>query len=135
MSFHDYNSEHCDVSVLEGKTFVRLEKTDEELIFWAENKADSYSLYHIQGCCECVYIEDVVGDLEDLENTPILKAEEVRSQTLPPVNDYDSSWTWTFYKFSTIKGSVTIRWYGTSNGYYSEEVTCCKWYDDPEEDL
>ena len=52
-------------------------------------------------------------------------AEEVISDENPPevTKEYqESSYTWTFYKFATIKGSVTIRWYGESNGYYSESV-------------
>ena len=57
--------------------------------------------------------------MDDLVGTPLLVAEErVNNGT----NDGYDSCTWTFYEFRTIKGSVTVRWYGTSNGYYSESV-------------
>jgi len=74
---------------------------------------------------------DIVGDLDDLVGVPILLAEEVihGQDTNPDVVDtpkYQDSFTWTFYNLSTIKGSVTIRWYGESNGYYSESVDFIK---------
>lgn len=124
--------EELKFEILKGKTLTSVKqlKNDDdevyEIVFHTtENK--KYRLYHSQSCCESVFVESIVGDLEDLLNTPILTAEESSNDNH---NDEDESgsWfqenseTWTFYKLSTIKGSVTIRWYGSSNGYYSESV-------------
>ena len=71
-----------------------------------------------------VYIEDISGNLSDLVGSPFIQSEEVSSD--PPARSADEyvpeSETWTFYKFGTAKGYVTVRWWGTSNGYYSESV-------------
>lgn len=103
-----------------GKTFASITHGDDELIFETTDGM-RYIMNHIQDCCESVSIEDICGDLEDLVGTPILKAEERSNYEDPPPNE-ESDYTWTFYEFATIKGVVTIRWFGTSNGYYSESV-------------
>ena len=66
----------------------------------------------------CVRLEDIAGDWADILNQEILQAEEAVSKT----KDGDGSATWSFYKLATIKGSITLRWCGSSNGYYSESV-------------
>jgi hypothetical protein len=128
MSYIPYEN-HCPVSVLTGKTLVRAErKGDEEIVFVTDN-GEAYKMYHSQDCCETVLIEDIVGELADLVGAPILQAEEASNSDNPKVygdpGEYqysDESHTWTFHKLATIKGGVTIRWYGSSNGYYSESV-------------
>ncbi len=121
-----------EVTELIGKTLVKVENKDnEELVFTASN-GDEYKLYHMQDCCESVTIDDVVGDLQDLVGSEILKAEERVNEGRPEgiePNNYnfaDDSETWTFYHFATMKGRIDIRWFGTSNGYYSESVDFCK---------
>ncbi len=79
--------------------------------------------YHQQDCCESVYIEDICGDLQDLVGAPLLVAEEVSNYDAEPLYESEESYTWTFYKFATRKGYVDVRWYGSSNGYYSESVS------------
>lgn len=110
---------------LKGKTLVSVsgEVRGEEMVF-ETSTGEKYRLYHYQYCCESVTIEDIIGDLNDLIDSPILMAEKVTSHENPgDVGfNYQDSFTWTFYKLATIKGYVTIRWYGESNGYYSEEV-------------
>jgi len=135
-----YN-DRCDVNELVGKTLkdVHHDKENEALFFLTEDGV-GYVMQHFQDCCESVTIESIVGDLQDLVGTPILVAEERASgqrdgEKLGTVPDfiYIEAWkakrdyvpeseTWTFYTFRTIKGTVDVRWYGTSNGYYSEGV-------------
>jgi hypothetical protein len=100
----------------------RAEADDAELTLYLSN-TNYVRFSHHQDCCEHVYIEDICGDLDDLIGAPLVEAEEVSNYDAGPLGEYDESYTWTFYRFRTRKGSVTVRWYGSSNGYYSESVS------------
>ena len=107
----------CRIGVSEENTIVDFECTD----------GSEYQMYHDQDCCEFVWLDDVVGDFEDIMTGPILVAEMNTNQEEDPeikLNEgyIDESYTWTFYTLRTNRGTVTMRWFGTSNGYYSEEV-------------
>lgn len=111
------------IEMLLGKTLTAIENENNETLVFRTNTGEVYHMYHSQDCCETVQVEEIIGDPEDLLNNPILQAEEVSSSDPQPgLSTSDESFTWTFYKLATIKGSVTIRWLGESNGYYSEEV-------------
>lgn len=112
------------ISELIGKTFEWITVNDDKTgINFRTDDGKEYKMWHRQDCCECVQIEDINGDLQDLIGSPILQAEESVSENADPKpKEYSESWTWTFYKLATAKGYVTLRWLGESNGYYGEEV-------------
>lgn len=116
--------EWTSIEELEGKTLVRVEQLSDpdDYIEFETEDGEVYVMYHSQDCCESVDIEDISGDLGDLIGYPIISAYESSNSG---ENDWGSE-TWTFYSVATVKGSVTIRWYGSSNGYYSESVDFVK---------
>lgn len=135
----------AEFSGLKGKILISINRIGDEVLEFICNDGTEYKLKHLNDCCESVTIDDINGDLNDLLYTPILLAEEVDSTEFNKnyldsfkleegLEDYDwnykdkngnskpESCTWTFYKLATIKGYVDIRWFGQSNGYYSESV-------------
>lgn len=93
--------------------------SDHISILFADGEAIRF--YHSQSCCESVEVDDVYGCKDDLIDSILYDIELVQSNDRPR-DKYDSSFTWSFYKFRTSKGYVDVRWYGCSNGYYSETV-------------
>ena len=117
-----------DFSSLLGKVMKEVDVGSNNIKFVTVD-GEVYNMYHCQDCCESVSVESVVGDVQDLIGVPLLVAEESSSGENPEgaeVSEYQESFTWTFYKLATIKGYVDIRWYGESNGYYSESVSLRK---------
>lgn len=125
-------SDEVAVSVMQGHILKSIHVSqDSDQIVFITTDDHAFLMHHERDCCECVEIEDICGDLDDLIGSPLTVAEEVSNYheaftLLVPhtrTEDEDDSFTWTYYKFDTAKGGVTIRWYGTSNGYYSESVS------------
>ncbi len=114
----DYQKEFKD---LKGLTILKIEGGKDQEFIDFYTKDFMIHMHHSQDCCESVYIEDIVGDLNDLLNIEIVEAYE--NYEAGESQEYGDSSTWTFYRISTIKGTVTIRWFGSSNGYYSETAS------------
>lgn len=117
---------------LKGKIIRRIiTKNDEEMYF--EIGRDEWYYLHHNGDYSNIWLAEIIGDLDDVVGSVIVEAELVKQQTDAGEGRPDNiteaertrseeSGTWSFYKLRTGTGSVTLRWCGTSNGYYSEEV-------------
>lgn len=118
----------CKITELIGKTLVNIivhtEDGVKRRITFCCADGSKYLMHNSEeagGNDVRTHIEDICGDTSDLLNSPILQAEEVSSVDHENEKEIER-YRWTFYKFATIKGNVTIRWYGESNGYYSERA-------------
>ena len=128
-TYKEYYSDDVEFGLLTGlviKSITGLEKDSEEVVFTTEC-GRQFKMYHEQDCCESVSVDDVCGDISDIIGTVIMQAEERGGEGVESDSEWgDESSTWTFYDIWTVKGSVNIKWLGSSNGYYSESVTFCE---------
>lgn len=108
-----------------GKTLTKVEVIDDEQIIFFTSDRGKYIMYHEQVCCEEVTISDINGSFDNLIGTKLNLLDESSNCGDNSLGSY----TWTFYRLGSVKGYVDIRWYGESNGYYSESVDFYKYKD------
>lgn len=116
------NSEFFNFENLQGKTitYVEFRKGDQtDYLVFRDSDNVHYKMYHDKDCCENVWLADQCGSWNDILNTPILSAHVIEAEQC-------RGCTWTFYTLVTVYGSMTLRWVGESNGYYSESVSFYK---------
>jgi len=120
-----YFGNEVPFATLLGKTLTRCECADHpayDAIVFECTDGSRYRMFHWQDCYEDVSIEDICGDLACLVGSPIVQADESTNEDNPKT-EWEDDFLWTFYRIATAAyGGVTIRWYGSSNGYYSMSV-------------
>ena len=110
--------ERDDIPELLGHTLKSIGRPNDNVLDFYRADGKKVQMFHSQDCCEMVYLDDVVGDLDDLVGSPITVAEYYTHWGTPSYGDLQ----YTFYRLGTAKGFVTLRWIGESNGYYSTDV-------------
>jgi hypothetical protein len=113
--------QHVDFNNLLNEVPIEI-KQDEydgnDSIVFKMQSGREFMLCHRQDCCESVNLESIDGDINRLLNNPITIAYESYEEGN---SKYESS-TWSFYHIGTTLDTVTIRFFGESNGYYSESA-------------
>ena len=115
---------------LKGKTITSIQgsKSDDSDTIITTSDGSSYTLTHIQDCCEHVRVYGTVGNIDDVLNEEVIAAEDTNPMDNPNAPDYKiyDSATWSQFRIVTNKGTFEIWWLGESNGYYSETVSVIK---------
>lgn len=106
--------------IFKDMTFQSVEKGYDRygdfILFKTDKK--HYKMFHRQDCCENVFIQDIVGDLDDLVNSQIIVAELFEKEEKECGHDV----LYSFYTFRTNKGTVQIIWGADLETHYSVSV-------------
>jgi len=102
------------------KEIIGLEENSTSVIFHIETNLNNVKriivvdFNHHQDCCEQFWLEEYHGNIQvgDVIREISIREEEAQG-------NYDSA-TWSFLVIETQMNSITLRFCGESNGYYSE---------------
>lgn len=98
------------------------ENADNGEILLTTESGRQFKIYHYQDCCESVYIEGTDGDWNQLLNKKLI-AVDCDYEDGGDKEAYDSSSTRTIFTFKVNDATVINKWFGSSNGYYSETAS------------
>lgn len=115
-----------EIGILAGLTLEKIEESKGRDEIYIHASGRKFLMKHDQDCCESVTIDSIKGDVNRAIGETVLDATESTNndpkQEDTEVDGYNDSCTWTYYTIRTQSETIVIRWYGTSNGYYSERV-------------
>lgn len=111
------------IDSLVGEVLSYVDIADDEIMLTTES-GRRFKIFHYQDCCESVYIESTEGAWAQLIGKPIIAATHESEDGSEYNGEYRyDSCTKTKITFKVNDATVISRWIGTSNGYYSEEVS------------
>ena len=94
---------------LKGKTITSIDgsNSDDSDTIITTSDGSSYTLTHIQDCCEHVRVYGSVGNIDDILNAEVIAAEDTNPMDNPNAPDYKiyDSATWTQFRIVTNKGT------------------------------
>ena len=124
---------------LVGKTVIEINKSN-ELLGLRCSDGNEYRFCHEQDCCESVWlVEEEFTSIPSTQFTikSAKEDEEMGELIYKQQDEYgseydysDGTYTDSKYTFETDKGDFLLYFRGESNGYYSEDVTIQKYFDD-----
>ena len=128
MSKHHYNAwkDNVPFDTLVGRRITKITGAEagSDFVEFHCDDGTLFGMFHDQDCCESVDLHEFDGDPQRTIGL-VTAAREETSTDRPALSEWDDSHTWTFYVLETEGGTLHLRWYGTSNGYYGEGVDFC----------
>jgi hypothetical protein len=122
MRIYRWGKPDFDTDTLKGRKIQSVDDSGDGVRLVFEH--GSLLLIHRQDCCENVYLDEVIGGtLTDLQGETLMEFGEATNADEPEVESDYESYTWTFYRIATANEDITLRWFGESNGYYSESIS------------